>query len=69
MRRIFIVLCAIFAVNGLGTAEAQSGCISNTCVYLPLPLKAPTDKVVVLSSSTFVPYDLVFAQTERLSIR
>lgn len=58
MRRILFVICAIFAVINLGTARAQSGCINSTCIiYLPLILKTPsTNKVVVLSSNTFVPY-------------
>lgn len=57
MRRILIAL--LFAVISLGTAKAQSqaNCVSSTCVYLPLILAtAPSDRVVVLSSNTFVPY-------------
>jgi hypothetical protein len=57
MRRILVVLFVIFAASGLATAEVQSDCTSGTCVYLPLVVKAPTNKVIVSSSSTFVPYE------------
>lgn len=65
MRKAIIAVCILLAIIGAGTATAQVDCTTSPCVFLPgvqkprIPTASPTpsNKVVVVSSNAFVPYE------------
>ena len=64
MRNVAIAFCVVLTIIGFNLAHAQSGCAATSCVRLPVILKmeapkptpAPSNRVIVISSSAFTPY-------------